>query len=94
MDYNLLFCLKVLFVIFFFCFNICLIYTEYLEKKQAKKDNTHLQAGLHPTFKNAAKNFLMVMGAGASYVALKNEYKDLTKESTLQAGNKNLADMK
>jgi hypothetical protein len=52
--------------------NISLVYIEYLDK-QAKKDNTHLQTGMHPTIQNAAKGFIMGIGGVASYIAIKNE---------------------
>jgi hypothetical protein len=93
-DFNLLFCLKVFFVIFFFCINICIIYTEYLDKNKKKKNNTHLQSGIHPTSQKAAKSVIFIMGAAASFLALKNEYKDLTKESCFKKLHQKLADLK
>jgi 6-phosphofructokinase len=49
---------------------------------------------LHPTFKNTAKTFVSVMGAAASFVALKSEYKDLTKESIFQELQAKLTEIK
>jgi hypothetical protein len=49
---------------------------------------------LHPTIKQAAKSFIFIMGAAASFLALKNEYKDLTKESCLQELNNKLAELR
>jgi len=53
-----------------------------------------LQSGLHPTLQNAAKGFIFIMGAAASFVALKNEYKDLTTEGYLKELQQKLADLK
>jgi hypothetical protein len=53
-----------------------------------------LQSGIHPTIKQAAKSFIFIMGAAASFLALKNEYKDLTKESCFKELNQKLADLK
>jgi hypothetical protein len=53
-----------------------------------------LQSGIHPTSQKAAKSVIFIMGAAASFLALKNEYKDLTKESCFKKLHQKLADLK
>ena len=84
-DFSILFCLKIFFFTLFIIFNIWLVYIEYLDKKETLIYNTPLQSGLHPTIQRAAKGILYGLGAVSGFIAIKNEYLDLTKESTKKA---------
>lgn len=76
-DFSLIFCLKLIFFIIFIFLNICLFYTEYLDRKftNIKNPDTHLKSGLTPELQRIAKNVLAGIGLISGFITIKNEFK-------------------
>jgi len=77
-NFSFIFCLKVIFFIIFIILNICLIYTEYLDRKYTniKNPESHLKSGLTPELQRIAKKVIVGIGLLSGLITIKNEYKN------------------
>lgn len=88
-EFSFLFCLKLIFFIIFIFLNICLLYTEYLDRKHTNininNPESCLKSGMSPELQKIAKKFVIGIGVIAALITIKNEVTDQNKKEILRS---------